>query len=111
MACVIAAGPGGASAVVPSFTVSPGLWSMGLAETPALPLLPLPRYLNLSLPRLLRQGSAAEMDGEAEHSPPDKLIYGASFSFRRSGGPQVLRSENTGDGRCPGPDGHTPSPL
>lgn len=42
------------------------------------------------LPRLPHWGPGAEMDGEAEPSPPDGLIYGGSFPSRQSGGPRGL---------------------
>lgn len=105
------------SVVVPHFTASPGpsvtgsLGGYGPLPCPASrppPQVhePIPSSASQPLsPRLPHQGPGDQRDGEAERSPPDELIYGASFPSRQSGGPQVARSEDTGDGRCLSPDG------
>lgn len=97
-----------ASLVVPLLIVlwPWGYWIIGLVETP-LPCLPLsspqvcePLPLSASqplLPLLLHQGLGAEMDGEAKNSPPDGLIYSASFPSRQSRGPRGPCLESAGD--------------
>lgn len=107
------------SLVVPLLTVSSGPWVTGsLGWQRPLPCLaaspssspqvcePLPHSASQPLlPRLPHQGLGAKMDGEAEHSPPDGLIYSASFLSRQSWGPWGPRLESTGDSCCLRPDG------
>lgn len=71
-----------------------GYWFIGLVETPALPpcsysyispgmWTPYTLCLATPLAHFPQWGPGAEMDGEAEHSPPDGLIYGVSFRCRQ----------------------------
>lgn len=89
------------SLVVPLLTAFSGPWVTGsLGWQRPLPCLPAcppsspqvcePLPLSASqplLPCLPHQGLGAKMDGEAEHSSLDGLIYSASFPSRQSWGP------------------------